>query len=170
MKKQIILVGCMGCGKSSVGKALSKELHYELVDIDALIEQQQGRSISTIFEQEGETYFRTLERECFHSVLEQKEQVVISVGGGLPTMKENQILLEQHEGVIYLKTTVDTLWERVRYNTKRPLLQTPNPKETLNTLLEQREEIYEKVASYMVETDGKSVREITREIVGELKN
>lgn len=166
MKRQIILVGCMGCGKSSVGKALSKELQYELVDTDAMIEEQQGRSITTIFEQEGEAYFRTLEVQCLNNIIEQKDCVIISVGGGLPVTVENQILLEKHQGVVYLKAKVETLWERVRYNTKRPLLQTPNPKETLTTLLMQREEIYEKVANYIVETDGKSVKEVSREIRG----
>ncbi|MFI3201283.1 MAG: shikimate kinase [Eubacteriales bacterium] len=164
MRRQIILVGCMGCGKSSVGKALSKELQFELVDMDALIEDEEGRSISNIFKEEGEPYFRRLEVNLLQRVLKRKEDLVISVGGGLPITIDNQECLKSQKGVIYLKATVDTLWERVKGNTRRPLLQTANPKEKIASLLEEREEIYQMVANYIVETDGKSVKGICEEI------
>ncbi|MFI3175945.1 MAG: shikimate kinase [Eubacteriales bacterium] len=164
MKKQIILVGFMGCGKSSVGRSLAGQIRYEYCDVDAVIEQQEKCTIADIFKAKGEAYFRSLEVACFQQLLEQEERTVIATGGGLPMAEENQKQLEQHPMVIYLKASSQTIYERVKRDRTRPLLQTEDPKGTIDSLLELRTPVYESVANLIVETDGKSVERVWREI------
>lgn len=173
MKNNIILIGYMGCGKSTVGKALASRNQQIFLDTDVCIEQQEGCAISNIFAQKGEGYFRDLEAKLLQKMVEEnantlekeRENVrVISVGGGLPLREENRVLLRQLGTVIYLKAKPDTIYERLKGDTTRPLLQTENPREKIKEMLESREGKYQAAAHNIMEVDGKKTEEIVEEI------
>ncbi len=163
MKKNIILVGLMGCGKSSVGKVLAGKTGLELVDTDELIEQQENKTISEIFKINGEKYFRELEYQSA-KVLSNKSSMIISTGGGIVENTENMDLLKQNGCVFYLYAPAKELYKRVKNETHRPLLKNPNPLETLSSLLERRAPSYER-ANFTVNTVNKKVSEIADEII-----
>ncbi len=163
---KIILIGFMGSGKSTVGKRLAKQMCWEFVDTDEAIEREEERSITEIFACKGEPYFRKLEVSCLERILNQEKNLIVSVGGGLPITKENQERLQLETSVIYLKSSVETIYDRVKHNEDRPLLQGDNPMGKIETLLGAREQFYEQAANYIVETDGKTVEEISLEIRG----
>ena len=176
----------MGCGKSTVGCRLAKMLDRTFLDTDAWIEEREGTTISEIFESKGETYFRDMETECLQVLLEENDLsqdlinnersehsevclngnggYVISVGGGLPIREENQRLLQQLGQVIYLKAKPDTIYERLKGDTTRPLLQTENPLQRIKEMIVTREEKYQVAAHRVILVDGKSVSEIVNEI------
>lgn len=163
--ENIILIGFMACGKSSVGRRLSQALDIEFLDTDKLIEQKTGTAISDIFAKHGESAFRTMETECLKDLLSrEKGAFVLSVGGGLPIREENRKLLPQIGKVIYLKVSADTVFMRVRNDSTRPLLQTPNPRGRIMDLMSARKQFYEDAADYIIEADNKSFDEIIREI------
>lgn len=165
----IILIGFMGCGKSSIGVRLSYGCKLTMVDTDAEIERQQGCSISELFASKGEAYFRQLETECLNKLLQDKERHIISTGGGLPLRKENQELLSQLGTVVYLRVKPETVVERLKGDKSRPLLQGDNPQEKVRKLLSERKETYERLADIIVDVDQLSfeqiVEQITRQIV-----
>lgn len=162
--KNIILTGLMGSGKSSVALALSqifKEL--KLVETDLLIEQKEKKSINQIFEQNGEKYFRGLEKKLIENLLDNENQI-ISLGGG---SLENDFDFEKAKKtsiIFYLKANVEILYERIKNNKDRPLLNCENPKEKLNLLLKKREANYMK-ADYVIDVNTLSVNEATSKIV-----
>ena len=172
MKNNIILIGFMGCGKSTVGKRLAKDYGIEFLDTDAWIEEREQVAISEIFANKGEPYFRQLETNCLEVLLEESaidsskstERKVVSVGGGLPMKEENRQLLKKWGTVIYLKATEETIYNRLKTDTTRPLLQGYNPKQKIQKLMEQREEIYCQASDYIVEVDDKKVADIIEEI------
>ena len=164
LKHNIILIGFMGCGKSTIGKRVASNLGYEFMDTDLIIEKQQGRSISDIFETEGEMFFRTLETKTIEGIRETSDKKVISVGGGLPLKEENQRILKDLGLVIYLKAEPDTIYERVKNDKNRPLLQTKNPKETIVNMLHNREDKYRMAARQIVQVDGKKIEDVAEEI------
>lgn len=164
MKNNIILIGYMGAGKSTVGKKLAKVRAYEFIDTDQWIEKQENRSIPEIFAKEGEEYFRCLETECIRRLLKEEKGKVISVGGGLPVREENRELLKQLGTVIYLKATPETIYERVKEDTNRPLLQTENPKERIRTMMEEREPFYQQASHIVLSVEEKSVDQLISEI------
>lgn len=159
-KKDTILIGFMGTGKSTVGKLLAQRQHRLFIDTDDYIEAKEGRSISDIFEQEGEDYFRSLETSILKELKEVTHNAVIATGGGLPLRQENAELLSQMGEVIYLQTSVDTIWERLKGDTKRPLLCTDNPRERIEQLLLERDRKYETASQKKLVTDGLSAEEI----------
>lgn len=165
MKNNCILIGYMGCGKSTVGRQLSDILKHGFVDTDALIEEEQGRTISEIFKVDGEQFFRDLETEALRKLLETEGKYVISVGGGLPLREENRMLLQKLGQVIYLKATPDTIYNRIKGDVTRPLLQTKNPKERIIEMLNEREEKYLVAAHKIVFVDEKEISEIVDEIM-----
>ena len=165
LKNNIILIGYMGCGKSTIGKALAKKKEKSFLDTDAYIEAKEGCLISQIFAEKGEMYFRDLETKVLKELLEdQDEPGIISVGGGLPVREENQELLKQLGRVIYLKATPETLYDRLKGDTTRPLLQTTNPKEKIKEMLAVREEKYQAAAYETIVVDGKKIEDIVEEI------
>ncbi len=164
-KNNIILIGFMGCGKSSVGYRLSYALRQTLIDTDKLIERQQGMTISQIFETKGESAFRQMETECVRYLIEGADKQIISTGGGLPMKEENHTLLKQLGTVYYLKVTEETVYERLKGDTTRPLLQGENPRARIGELLAKRAPIYEACADYIIEVSDKSFEEIIGEIV-----
>lgn len=163
-KNNIILIGFMGCGKSSVGYRLSYALRQTLIDTDKLIEKKQKMTISEIFETEGEAAFRQMETDCIRYLIENADKQIISTGGGLPMREENHALLKELGTVYYLKVTKEAVYERLKGDTTRPLLQGENPEAKIEELLTKRAPIYEACADYVIEVSDKSFEEIIREI------
>lgn len=163
--KNIILIGFMGCGKTSVGKKLSETLGMEFLDTDELIEEKQGRTISSIFETDGEAEFRIMETECLKDLLKREgEAFVLSVGGGLPIREENRKLLSQIGHVVYLRVSPDVVYKRLRGDKTRPLLQGVNPRGRIMDLMSARKNFYEGAADSIIEADDKDFSEIIEEI------
>lgn len=163
-RRNLILIGFMGCGKTSVGILLSYRLRRTFLDTDKRIEKMQGRTISTIFAQEGEAAFRQMETDCLKSLLSETEGQIFSTGGGTPVREENRTLLRQLGTVVYLKVSPDTVYERLKEDTKRPLLQTENPKVRIEELLTARQSYYEAAADVILEADDKSLGEVVEEL------
>lgn len=162
--KNIILIGFMGCGKTSVGIKLSYRLRRPMIDTDKLIEKDEGRTISEIFETDGEDYFRNLETECLKRLTETVNNHIISVGGGLPIREENHILLKKLGTVVYLRAKPGTIYERLKHDTTRPLLQGDDPQQKIRTLMEKRASVYEKAADIIIDVDSKDFDTIMDEI------
>lgn len=161
----IILIGFMGCGKTSVGKRLSDKLSLCFKDTDQLIEEKAGKTIAEIFADEGEKTFRNMETECLKNLIDGNESgMVLSVGGGLPLREENRMLLRKLGRVIYLKASGETVYNRVKYDTKRPLLQGNNPRGRILDLMAARKGFYEDAAEFTVCVDGKNFTQIMEEI------
>jgi shikimate kinase len=161
--RNIALIGFMGAGKSSVGRAVAEMLDFEFVDTDALIEARTGKNITQIFATDGEPHFRSLE----HSVVQQlatRDKVVISTGGGLPTNQDNLESLKTHALVICLWASAERIWERVKHQTHRPLLQTPNPQERIQELLLARARFYRQ-ADVLLHTDNRSQRQVCQQVI-----
>jgi shikimate kinase len=159
----IFLVGPMGAGKSAVGRQLARALRRDFYDSDAEIETRTGVDISFIFEKEGEAGFRRREREVIES-LTARENIVLATGGGAVLDPATRVLLASRGLVVYLDASVDQQLERTKLSTHRPLLDTPNPAERLERLLQQRAPLYRQLATLTVDTDGRLVREVTQEI------
>ncbi len=155
----IILIGYMGSGKSTIGEKTARSLGIEFLDTDVLIEQQEGMTISELFAQKGEIYFRQKETEMIQKLKKESKKMVLATGGGLPIKEENQVLLKELGTVVYLKASVDTLVERLKGDTTRPLLKEGDLRKKIETMLEKRNPIYEKVADVVLETDTKSIYE-----------
>ncbi len=159
----VVLCGMMGAGKTTVGGALASTLGWRFVDTDSLIIEKYGE-ISTIFDRFGEEYFRALETEIVKEVL-QGDCQVISVGGGLVLKEENVSLLKECK-VIYLQSSVGALLERLAGCEDRPLLKAGvgTLQDRIEKILKERTSIYEGVADFTVDTDGKSVETVAMEI------
>lgn len=163
-KSNVILIGFMGSGKSTVGIGLSYRLQCILTDTDKMIEKKEGRSISEIFAAEGENYFREAETKLLKELRESRARQIFSVGGGTPLLAENRRLLRELGTVVYLKASAETVYERLRGDTTRPLLQGENPMEKIRVLLEEREKLYREAADFIVSVDGKRPAVIVEEI------
>lgn len=163
--RNIILIGFMGCGKTSVGKRLSEALNIRFLDTDELIVEKEGRTISDIFASDGEVAFRSMETTCLRELLENKEEnFVLSVGGGLPIREENRKLLSQIGHVVYLKVSPELVYKRLKNDRTRPLLQGANPRGRILDLMSARKRFYESGADSIVEVDDKNFEEIINEI------
>lgn len=162
----ISLVGMMGCGKTTIGKLLASYTGYSFVDIDELIVQNERMSIPQIFEQNGEDYFRTVESQLLEQLLN-KDNQVISTGGGIVKLDSNLNLLKEKSKVFYLKACVDVLYERVKEDSNRPLLKTDNVKLKIESLLNERCSLYEK-AHFIIEAD-KMPEYVVSQIIEKLK-
>lgn len=165
----VILIGFMGCGKSTVGIRLSYRLRRIVVDTDKLIERKAGMTISLIFEKQGEEWFRQMETECLRELLREGDNRIISTGGGLPVKKENHTLLKKLGCVVYLKISPECVWERLRNDTTRPLLQCENPLQKIRELLEKRQALYEAAADLVIDVDGKDMEQVIAEILDRLQ-
>lgn len=165
MKRNLILTGFMGSGKSTLGLRLSYRLRIPVVDTDKRIEQRAGRSIPDIFAREGEEAFREKERACLEELQNEPGRKIISTGGGLPLRAENREALRRLGIVFYLRAKPETIWERLRHDTGRPLLQTEDPRRRIRELLAERSALYEAAADEIVDVDGREFDSILREIV-----
>lgn len=165
--KNIILVGYMGCGKTTVGKNLARVCELSFLDTDEWIEEQQGRSISEIFASDGEAAFRDMETEVLREMLaEKKEGFILSTGGGMPVREENRVLLKQLGRVFYLQAEPETIYARVKGDTTRPLLQCEDPLSRIREMLMQRGAAYEDAAHWIIKVDAYKQQEIA-EIIKE---
>lgn len=153
----------MGTGKSSVGRLAAKVLRFDFIDTDHLIETRAGKSISAIFAEQGETAFRAIEAGVVRD-LEEKRDVVIATGGGLPVHGDNLERLKVHSLVVCLWSSPETIWHRVRAHSHRPLLQDPDPMQKIKELLTLREPFY-KQADVLVNTELRSVHEVAQIVV-----
>ncbi len=165
-QKNIILIGFMGCGKTTCGKWIANNKPFDFIDTDQYIVDKERRSINEIFDHEGEPYFRRLETIVLKELLVSKDvrQKVFSVGGGLPITKENRPLLKQLGYVVYLRTSIDELVKRLNKDTQRPLLAGGNVRDKIISLMEKRKDIYEQIADKIIDTDGKDIKHIYEEI------
>jgi shikimate kinase len=161
----IVLIGFMGCGKTSVGKQLAQRLGYHFTDTDQHIEESCNRTVKSIFAKEGEAYFRDLETSTIKDFLGKLDQTVLSVGGGLPIKPGNAELLQQLGQVVFLKASRDTILKRLSGDSTRPLLSGDDPAEKLDTLFKFRAPVYERTAHLAVNTDGRSFDDIIDEII-----
>jgi shikimate kinase len=164
--KTIVLTGMMGSGKSTIGKLLSENLNIAFLDLDNLIEQKEQNSISKIFQTNGEKYFRELEKTTLHENFSAQNQI-ISLGGGTFENPETQKFLLQNSLVIYLETTPQTIFDRIKNDKSRPLLCDNMNIEKISEIIELRKKNYNK-AHKTILTDKKSKNEIVKEILGVL--
>jgi shikimate kinase len=162
MFKNIILTGFMGVGKTSVGTRLAKDLGYAFVDIDTLIEADQKITITDIFSSFGEPYFRDVEARIIRQVLEGAEQVV-STGGGAVIREENRAAFKRNGITICFTARPEVIFERIKHETHRPLLQVPDPLERIRELLAARERFYRQ-ADIIIDTSDMTVDGTIREI------
>jgi shikimate kinase len=159
----LALIGFMGTGKSSVGRFVADQLRFEFLDTDHLIEMRAGKSINEIFAQNGEAAFRELERNLVKELVSRK-QTVISTGGGLPMDPANLDSLKQHALVVCLWSSPEKIFERVREQSHRPLLQTPDPLAKVRSLLAAREPFY-KQADVLLNSEFRSIREVASQVI-----
>ena len=163
--KNIVLMGFMGAGKTTIGKKLAKALECEFIDTDEWIEKEQGRKISNIFAEDGEAVFRDMETDLLKRFQESKEKFVLSIGGGMPVREENRALLRNLGIVIYLKTSKKEIVRRVSGDKNRPLLQGGDLEEKVTKLMNARERIYVETAHVEVITDGKTPSKVVENIM-----
>ena len=165
--KNIVLIGFMGTGKSSVGKILAKKLNRTWVDVDHCIEEKEKRKIAEIFEREGEGYFRRLEKDMVKEVAEGTD-LIITTGGGVVIDAENVEALRKKGFLIALTATPETIFQRVNGSRHRPLLKNADKMGEIRRLLEQRRPFYAK-ADRLFSTDGKTAAQVADAIVDALE-
>lgn len=163
--RHIVLVGYMGSGKSRISKELGRIMGYDVVDTDGMIEDEQGMSVSDIFAKYGEAAFRDMETELLEKIAEWTDPVILSTGGGMPVREENRALLKKCGTVFYLETSPEVIYERVKDDTSRPLLQCADPKAKIAEMMEVRGPIYRGAADETVVTDNREPRYIALEIL-----
>ena len=166
--KNIVLVGMMGAGKTTVGEFLSAKFNRELKHIDRVIEQEQKKSIIEIFTNDGEEAFRQLESETIEKFSNMSD-LIISTGGGALEKANNLSNLQKNGIIIYLKADIEELFKRVKNETQRPLLKEQDPLEVIKKLIKKREKFY-LMADITIITDNKSPEKITEEIIKAIKN
>ena len=164
----ITLTGFMGCGKSSVGRCLSELLCCPFMDLDAVIEESQGRGIPDIFAAEGEAAFRQMEVEALSRIIEAQQlrgNVVVALGGGAVMTPECAELVRKKTHCIYLRASVDTLVSHLENEAAgRPMLQGASLRSRIEELMALRSSTYEATAHDVIDTDGKTVEEVAAEI------
>ena len=161
---KIFLVGPMGSGKSKIGKLLSSQLNLNLIDIDREIEAKFEKTIVDIFASEGEQGFRKKEID-FLTEVNEIEDAVVSTGGGIIEASANRDILNKEEYVVFLNASVESQFQATKDKTKRPLLNNENPRQVLETLYEQRLELYKSVSNLELSPDLLSNEDIVKEII-----
>ena len=162
--RNIVLIGFMGSGKTTVGVKLSYRFHMPVEDTDKIIERKQGLSIGEIFEREGEEAFRRMETELLSTIGQRKSGRILSVGGGTPVREENRELIRRCGRVFYLRAKPETIYNRLKGDSTRPLLQCEDPLARIKELLAQRQSAYEECADVIVDVDEASLDEVVEQI------
>ncbi|MDD3172435.1 MAG: shikimate kinase [Herbinix sp.] len=165
LKHNIILIGFMGSGKTSVGKVLAKQVSYNFSDTDQMLEKKARDTINHIFSIHGEEYFRNMETDLLKELYSNINNTVLSTGGGLPLREQNSKLLKEMGYVVFLKATKQTTIKRLLDDNTRPLLQGEELGKKVEHLLEIRTPIYEKAAHKIVATDDKTIDQIVNLIM-----
>lgn len=167
--RNIILIGFMGSGKSTVGIKLSWKLRMPVEDTDKLIERRAGKSIGEIFAKEGEESFRAMETELLKEISERNYERILSVGGGTPVNPVNRRLLRRCGTVVYLKLKPETVYARIKGDTTRPLLQCESPLEKIRSLMEEREAAYTECADIIIDVDKLTMEGVVQSVIAHLK-
>ncbi|WP_187296287.1 shikimate kinase [Tepidibacter mesophilus] len=163
--ENIVLVGFMATGKSSVARLLSKKLNMQLIDTDIYIEQKENMSINEIFHKKGEKHFRNLEKQSLE-ILSNKKNIILSTGGGIISNDQNIKLLRKIGVVMWLKASTDTIIRNLE-NSKieRPLLKVENKEQKIQSLMKSRLSKYSKCAHFEIDTDDKNINEVVSNIL-----
>jgi len=164
----VILVGMMGSGKTTMGRVLAKHLDKEFVDSDEEIQHRTGVTIPHIFDVEGEQGFRQRESSVIADLV-RRENIILATGGGAVLMEQNRATMQQNGIVIYLKASVHDLWQRTRHDRSRPLLQTDDPHARLTELFQQRDALYQQVADIVIQSGRLSVHTLMLQVVGNIE-
>lgn len=159
-KNNLVLIGFMGSGKTTFGKACAERLHMNFLDADEYIVEYAGKSIPEIFAQDGEKVFRKMETEVLQYLRDTLSNTVLATGGGMPLLKENAGLLKEIGMVGYLTATPKEIYHRVKGDENRPLLQGENPYKTICDLMKQREPLYEQAADVVIDTNSNDIERI----------
>ena len=168
--KNIVLVGPMGSGKTTVGRRLAHELNQDFFDTDHEIIDKTGVSIDHIFDIEGEEGFRERESKILENLC-QMSNIILATGGGIVILPKNRKILRNAGLVVYLSSSVDQLLRRTAKSKTRPLLEnSTDRKKTITELVEARDVYYREVASFVVDTTGKKLHEVINVIIRETKN
>lgn len=165
--KNILLIGFMGAGKSTVSAKLSELLAMEIMEMDAHIQEKEGMSIKEIFAVNGEEYFRNCESNTLIE-LREKKHMVVSCGGGVPLREKNVELMKNSGYVVWLTATPEAIYDRVKDSTERPLLNGNMNVPFIQNLMESRREKYERVADIVIDTTGKEIESICEELLQKL--
>jgi shikimate kinase len=163
----LILIGMMGSGKTTVGRALARQLDKEFIDSDEEIQRRTGVTIPHIFDVEGEAGFRQRESAAIADLVTRSD-IVLATGGGAVLAAQNREMLRQNGLVIYLKASVHDLWQRTRNDRNRPLLQTGDPRAKLAELFEQRDPLYMETADIVMPSSKQSVHALVQKLAGEI--
>lgn len=165
MNKIIVLTGMMGCGKTTVGKLVAKNLKIPFYDLDIKIENEVQEEIPNIFKKYGEEFFRKKESEVLEKIIQNNYALVLSLGGGAFISQHNRNILSKSNIItIWLDTSFEVLFERLKNSKKRPLLQSGDLQEKLKNLLEQRNVFYSK-ANYKIDNSEISKKQVAEQIV-----
>ena len=164
--ENIVLIGFMGCGKSTVGRELQQRLGYPLVDMGQVIEHRAGKPITAIFAEEGEPAFRDMETDLLRELSDpESPRRIISTGGGVVGRAENRELLKKLGYVVWLHAPVSVILERTGKNRARPLLHTENPAEKIRTLMAERQPLYQESSPLKLDPSGLDCRELATGIL-----
>ena len=161
--ENLALIGFMGTGKSSVGRLVAHLLHFTFLDTDKVIEARAGKTITEIFEQDGEPAFREWEKRVVEE-LTRRTKTVISTGGGLPANENNLASLKTHALVVCLWASPETIYERVRDHAHRPLLNAPDPHAKIRELLAVREPFYRQ-GDVLLNTERRTVHDVAMQVL-----
>ncbi|MBE5916326.1 MAG: shikimate kinase [Pseudobutyrivibrio ruminis] len=164
----IVLIGFMGTGKSTISAYLSEQFGMEAIDMDQVISEREGMPISRIFEIHGEEYFRNAETNLLKE-LQTKKNVVISCGGGTPLREENVVEMKKNGKVVLLTAKPETIFNRVKDNHDRPLIENNKSVEFIEELMLKRKDKYIAAADVIIETDNKDKQQICHELIDALK-
>lgn len=167
-KNKIYLIGFMGVGKTSVSKELGKILNRLVIEIDEIVEMNSNMSISNIFSEFGEDYFRNLETEALSSI-QGDTNVVVSTGGGIVTREVNVDIMKKEGIVVLLNAKPETVYNRLKDTNTRPILNNNMNIEFISDLMAKREDLYNRVKDIEIETDNKTIREVCFEIIDRLE-
>ncbi len=164
--ENIVLVGFMGSGKSTVGRMLARQLRFRFLDTDRLVEERERCAIPEIFSQHGEAYFRECETAVLQS-LHGVRQRILATGGGIVTVPENLPLLRALGLVVLLKADPEEIYRRVSRNSERPLLQVEDPRRRVMEMMTARQPLYETAAHFQVDSTRLRHEDVTAKIVDE---